>query len=99
MFDELPGNRLGDYSGMAKQPCKVNPVAISDEERYFVTKELIGPLDANNPVILTRQIKQSLSSPMVDAVKPQIFHKSKKCRRNLSSLKLSQQIKQALPLA
>ena len=35
----------------------------------FLTKELIGPLDANETVILTRQIKQSLVSPMAGAPK------------------------------
>jgi hypothetical protein len=46
---------------MAKKPSGINPGEISDDERYIVAKELIGPLDANETVILTKQIKQSLS--------------------------------------
>jgi hypothetical protein len=40
----------------------------------IVAKKLMEPLDANKPVILTRQIIQSLLSPMADDLKPKIFH-------------------------
>jgi len=62
-------------------------------------KKLMLPLDGNKAVILTRQIKLSLLSPMVDAPKPKIFNKWKEYRRNIRSLKLSQRFEQALPLA
>ncbi len=60
---------------MAKKPSEINPVAIYSEDRYIVAKELIGPLDANKTVNLTRQIIQSLLSPMVDAPKSKMFNK------------------------
>ena len=65
----------------------------------FLTRESIGPLDANETVNLTRQIKQKISSPMVDAPKPKIFNKWKDGKRNIRSLKLSQRFEQPLPLA
>jgi hypothetical protein len=83
---------------MAKKPTEINTVAIYSEDRYVVAKELMAPLGANKMVILTRQIKQNLLSPMVDAPKSKIFNKWKKCRRNIRSQKLSQKIEQALPL-
>ncbi len=84
---------------MAKKPPKFNPVAIYNGDRYIVAKKLMLPLDGNKAVNLTRQIKQSLSSPMVDAPKSKIVNKWKKYRRNIISLKLSQNFEQALPSA
>jgi hypothetical protein len=45
---------------MTQKPSEMNPVAISNQDRHIVAKELIGPLDGRETVILTRQIKQSL---------------------------------------
>ena len=84
---------------MAQKPSEINPVPIYNGDRYIVAKKLMLPLDANKPVILTRQIKQRLLSPMVDAPKPKIFNKWKEYRRNIRSPKLSQNFEQPLPLA
>jgi hypothetical protein len=45
---------------MAEKPSEMNPVAIYNGDRYIVAKKLMLPLDANKPVILTRQIIQKL---------------------------------------
>ena len=53
----------------------------------IVAKKLMEPLDANKPVILTRQIIQSLLSPMADDLKPDIFHTNKESKRNVGTAK------------
>ena len=85
-------------SNNGQKALEIDPVEIYNEERYIIAKELMVPLDANKAVILTEQIIQKISSPMVDAPKPRIFNKWKKCRRNIISQKLSQKFEQPLPL-
>ena len=53
----------------------------------FLTKELMAPLDGNKAVNLTRQIIQSLLSPMADDLKPDIFHTNKESKRNVGTAK------------